>query len=106
MAAGASPQYITTSMYLSCLQHPPPVLAEAVLVGEGEEESLVKTVSCTEEHFQIQVSLSPKFYDLYLLYPCEWQIEPKTNQSLSQMPVLLNIKQLLSSLDMQVLPTK
>lgn len=106
MAARASPRYITMLVYLSCLQHPPPVLAEAVLVRKGEEESLMKTGSCTEEHFQIQVSFSPKFYALYLLYPCEWQIKRKTNQSLSQMPVLLNIKHLLSSLDMQVLPAK
>lgn len=41
-----------------------------------------------------------------LRYPCEWRRKRKTQQNLSQMPVLLNIKRLLNSLDVRVSPTK
>lgn len=47
-----------------------------------------------EQGFQIQVSFSPEPYARYLRYPCEWRRKTKTQQSLSQMPVLLNIKRL------------
>lgn len=40
-----------------------------------------------------------------LRYPCEWRRKIKTQQNLSQMPVLLNIKRLLNSLDVRVSPT-
>lgn len=59
-----------------------------------------------EQGFQIQVSFSPKAYARYLRYPCEWRRKTKTQQSLSQMPVLLNIRRLLNSLDVRVSPTK
>lgn len=41
-----------------------------------------------------------------LRYPCEWRRKRKTQQNLSQMPVLFNIKRLLNSLDVRVSPTK
>lgn len=59
-----------------------------------------------EQGFQIQVSFSPEACARDLRYPCEQRRKTKTQQSLSQMPVLLNIRRLLNSLDVRVSPTK
>lgn len=90
LCKGVKPLYTPLSSAKGTVFMPCPCLGAIQKLGE------------TEEDFQIQASLSLSFYTLFLRPVRMAKKKKSKKQSISQMPVLWNIKQVLNSLEFQV----